>query len=208
MAQPVCAIVGAGEGLGRALAGKFASRGFDTALVSRSKDSSAAAFEAAAAGGVNVRHFSADAARPDTITAALAEVAGAMGDIEILIYNVRGEFTACEPLDMTCGMLDEIHRIEVVGAFAAAKSVLPAMIGRMRGSVFFSSATAAFRGSQTIPSIPSASSGCGPCRRAWPRPTPSMASISCTSDWTAILTSRTCARFRGTDVTPVSPGQP
>ena len=151
MAQPVCAIVGAGEGLGRALAGKFASRGFDTALISRSKEGSAAALEAATASGVNVRHFSADAARPDTIEAALAEVADEMGDIEILIYNVRGDFTACEPLNMTCEMLDEIHRIEVVGAFAAAKSVLPAMIGRRRGSVFFSSATAAFRGSKTHP---------------------------------------------------------
>ena len=151
MSQPVCAIVGAGEGLGRALAGKFASRGFDTALISRSEEGSAAAFEAAAASGVNVRHFSADAARPDSIEAALAAAASEMGDVEILIYNVRGEFTACEPLEMTCGMLDEIHRIEVVGAFAAAKSVLPAMIDRRRGSVFFSSATAAFRGSQTHP---------------------------------------------------------
>ena len=36
MSNPVCAIVGAGEGLGRALAAKFASHGFDIALVSRS----------------------------------------------------------------------------------------------------------------------------------------------------------------------------
>ena len=151
MSQPVCAIIGAGDGLGRALAGKFASRGFDVALVSRTGQGSAAAFEAATACEVNVRRFFADAARPETIEAALAAVANEMGDVEVLIYNVRGEFTACEPLDMTFGMLDEIHRIEVVGAFAAAKSVLPAMIDRKRGSVFFSSATAAFRGSQTHP---------------------------------------------------------
>lgn len=151
MSQPVCAIIGAGDGLGRALAGKFASRGFDVALVSRTEQGSAAAFEAAAECEVNVRHLSADATRPETIESALAVVANEMGDVEVLIYNVRGEFTACEPLDMTCGMLDEIHRVEVVGAFAAAKSVLPAMIDRNRGSVFFSSATAAFRGSQTHP---------------------------------------------------------
>ena len=36
---------------------------------------------------------------------------------------------------------------EVVGAVAAAKAVLPAMRERGQGSVFFSSATAAFRGS-------------------------------------------------------------
>ena len=41
--------------------------------------------------------------------------------------------------------------MEVVGAFAAAKSVLPIMIKRGSGSIFFSSATAAYRGSSTHP---------------------------------------------------------
>jgi NAD(P)-dependent dehydrogenase (short-subunit alcohol dehydrogenase family) len=41
--------------------------------------------------------------------------------------------------------------VEVIGAFAAAKSVLPGMIERSRGSVFFSSATAAFRASNSHP---------------------------------------------------------
>ncbi|MEM7177212.1 MAG: hypothetical protein AAF503_05870 [Pseudomonadota bacterium] len=43
----LCAIVGAGEGLGSALAARFASGGFDLALISRSPDASASAIEAA-----------------------------------------------------------------------------------------------------------------------------------------------------------------
>ena len=39
MTKPVCVIVGAGEGLGRALAAKFASEKFDIALISRSEAS-------------------------------------------------------------------------------------------------------------------------------------------------------------------------
>jgi len=151
MSQPVCAIIGAGEGLGRALAAKFASQGFDIALISRSEAGSSAAIEAAAAVTANVRYFSADATQPDTIESALAKVADEMGEIEVLIYNARGQFTACEPLDMSYAELEDIYRVEVVGAFAAAKSVLPAMIKRSRGSVFFSSATAAYRGSHTHP---------------------------------------------------------
>ena len=42
MANPVCAIVGAGEGLGQSLAAKFAAEGFDLALLSRSEAGSAA----------------------------------------------------------------------------------------------------------------------------------------------------------------------
>ena len=52
---------------------------------------------------------------------------------------------------MTYAELEEIFQVEVVGAFAAARSVLPAMRRRGAGSVMFSSATAAFRGSATHP---------------------------------------------------------
>ena len=151
MPQPVCAIVGAGEGLGRALAAKFASQGFDIALISRSEAGSAAAIKAAAAVGANVRFYPADATQPETIQSALAKVVDEMGEIDVLIYNARGEFTVCEPLEMSYAALEDIYRVEVLGAFAAAESVLPAMIKRSRGSVFFSSATAAFRGSHTHP---------------------------------------------------------
>ncbi|MGI9405048.1 MAG: SDR family NAD(P)-dependent oxidoreductase, partial [Hyphomicrobiaceae bacterium] len=147
------AIVGAGEGLGSALAAKFAREAYDIALVSRSDAGSAAAFNAAcqARAAANVQFFRADANYPETIEQALADIARDMGDVDILIYNVRGEFTRCEPLDMTYEALENVYRLEVIGAFAAAKSVLPAMRKRGRGSVFFSSATAAFRGSNTHP---------------------------------------------------------
>ncbi len=149
----VCAIVGAGEGLGSALAAKFAGEGFDIALLSRSEAGSAAALKAAgeAGPGACVRFFKADACEPETIEQALAQAARDMGDIDVLIYNARGEFTRCEPLEMSYAALEDIYRVEVVGAFAAARSVLPAMRARGRGSIFFSSATAALRGSSTHP---------------------------------------------------------
>lgn len=43
--------------------------------------------------------------------------------------------------------MQDVLALEVVGAFAAAKAVLPAMIERGRGTIIFSSATAALRGS-------------------------------------------------------------
>ena len=149
----VCAIVGAGEGLGRALAAKFASKGFDLALVSRSEANSTAAIQAAKAGNgaADVRFYRADATRAETVETALSAVRQDMGEIDILIYNARGDFTACEPLEMSYDALEDVFRVEVIGAFAAAKTVLPAMIRRARGSVFFSSATAAYRGSSTHP---------------------------------------------------------
>ena len=153
MSRPVCAIVGAGEGLGRALAVKFAIQGFDIALISRSEANCVAATEAAKTANdtVEIRFYSADATNPETLESALSAVARDLGEIDVLIYNARGDFTACAPLDMSYAALEDIYRVEVVGAFAAAKSVLPSMINRSRGSLFFSSATAALRGSGTYP---------------------------------------------------------
>ncbi len=151
--RPVCAIVGAGKGLGRALAAKFAREGFDLALISRNEANGAAGQAAVteAAPEATSQFFQADVTQPETVETALAEVAAEFGAIEVLIYNARGNFTRCAPLEMTYDALEEIYGIEVIGAFAAAKSVMPAMIERGRGSVFFSSATAAFRGSATYP---------------------------------------------------------
>lgn len=153
MSNPVCAIVGAGEGLGRALAAKFASHGFDIALVSRSEKHSTVAAEAAANANANanvrIQFLAADGTRPATIEKALATIATQMGEIEVLIYNARGSFASREPLELTYEELEDNFRLEVVGALASAKSVLPAMRERGKGSVFFSSATAAYRGSAT-----------------------------------------------------------
>lgn len=153
MKRTVCAIIGAGDGLGQSLSREFASCGFDIALLSRSEQGSGAALAAAreAAPDAAARYFQADAMAPESIVAGLEKVAAEMGPIEVLIYNVRGGMNAKPPLDMSFEELRDIHEIEVVGAFAAAKAVMPAMIERGRGTVIYSSATAALRGSATNP---------------------------------------------------------
>ena len=151
MTRPLCAIVGAGEGLGRALAARFAAGGCDLALVSRGEAGSRAASEAARAAGARTGFFAADATRPESVERALGEAAGGMGRVEVLIYNARDRFQRRAPLDIAYDELEEAFRLEVVGALAAAKAVLPAMRERGQGTLLFSSATAAFRGSASHP---------------------------------------------------------
>ena len=151
MCRSICAIVGVGEGLGKALAIKFANEGFDIAIISRSEVNSMPAIQAASDAKSDVHFIEADANNPKSVEGALNKIMTDMGKIEILIYNCRGEFKACAPLDMTYQELTDIFKLEVVGAFAAAKAVLPKMIENSNGSIFFSSATAAFRGSGSYP---------------------------------------------------------
>lgn len=153
MTNSVCAIVGAGDGLGQSLARKFAASGFDIALLSRSETGSAAAMAAAreAAPNAAVEYFQVDAMQPETVEKGLSAAAGSLGPVDVLIYNVRGGMNAKPPLEMTYEEMRDIYEIEVVGAHAAARAVMPAMIERRAGTVIYSSATAALRGSGTNP---------------------------------------------------------
>jgi NAD(P)-dependent dehydrogenase (short-subunit alcohol dehydrogenase family) len=153
MSQAICAIVGAGDGLGQALARRFAAEGFSLALLSRSAGGSTQALAAAndVTPSAGHRFFAADATAPEALATTLAEVATSMGNIDVLIYNARGGYELRAPLDMSYSDLEDIYRLEVIGAFAAAKAVMPAMIERGHGSVIYSSATAALRGSGTNP---------------------------------------------------------
>ena len=148
-ASPICAIVGAGEGLGASLARVFAADGCDLALLSRTAKGSADALAAARLARPTGRavHVAADASQPATLEAALGIVASELGAVDILIYNVRGPVAFKPPLEVSCDELREILDSEVVGAFAATRTVLPAMLSKGSGTILYSSATAALRGS-------------------------------------------------------------
>jgi short-subunit dehydrogenase len=143
--KPCCAIVGAGEGLGVALARAFARDGHDLLLIGRSKRGLASARDAGEASGAEVRLAEADAMDAGALSQALQSINGA--EVSALIYNVRGSLSFKPPMDVTPEELTDILALEVVGAFAAAKAVLPGMLARGRGTIIYSSATAALRGS-------------------------------------------------------------
>ena len=153
MSHKTCVIIGAGEGLGHALSRKFAEENFNLALISRSKEGSRAALDEAQKSFKDGKHlhFFGDALQPESITEAAQKVIETYENIEVLIYNVRGGYELKEPLDMTFSDLESIYKIEVVGAFAAVKVLLPGMIEKKQGKIIFSSATAALRGSGTNP---------------------------------------------------------
>ena len=147
-ARPVCAIVGAGEGLGVSLARAFAADGADIALLGRKPESMQLAKSAAEKGGARTGIYQADARNPVALTNTLQKVQQDMGDIEILVYNPRGGLSFKPPLEVTLDELKDTLDLEVLGAFAAGKAVLPGMVARGRGTILYSSATAAVRGSR------------------------------------------------------------
>lgn len=153
MNDKTCLIIGAGDGLGQALSRRFAREGLSIALVSRGQSGSKAALEAAKVANPKGLHnyFPGDATKPDLLSKTIKKIEDDYNRVDILIYNPVGNYTPKEPLEMTFSELEEIYRLEVIGAFAAAKVLLPKMLERSEGTIIYSSATAAYRGSGSNP---------------------------------------------------------
>ncbi|MEV6133735.1 SDR family NAD(P)-dependent oxidoreductase [Streptomyces violaceusniger] len=132
------AIIGAGPGLGAAVARRFGREGYDTALISRDQDR----LDALAAGltgeGVIARGFAADVRDPKALTAALDAAAAALGPVEVLQYSPVPQREFMLPvLDTTADDLAGPVEFSVYGPVTAVRQVLPGMRALGRGTVLF-----------------------------------------------------------------------
>ncbi|GIX18049.1 MAG: short-chain dehydrogenase [Rhodothalassiaceae bacterium] len=141
MADPVCAVVGVGPGIGIALARRFAAGGYRVAMIARTQEK-LKAYEAELA---SARGFAADAGDPDALKAALARIAREMGPVSVLCYNAGGG-TWSPPEETTPAEMEAAWRVNALGLLAAAQAVAPAMLEAGRGAIMVTGATASLRG--------------------------------------------------------------
>jgi NAD(P)-dependent dehydrogenase (short-subunit alcohol dehydrogenase family) len=139
----VCVVVGVGEGLGAALARRFAE-GYKVALVARGAeviDKLAAEIKAAGAVALPVR---SDATVESEIAAAYERIARELGPVEVLIYN-GGRRPMGRLMETTPEVFEQTWRLHTFGAFLWARQVVPAMLSRGSGSILITGATAGIR---------------------------------------------------------------
>jgi NAD(P)-dependent dehydrogenase (short-subunit alcohol dehydrogenase family) len=118
----VCVVVGVGEGLGKALARRFAA-GYKVALVARSAGViESTAGEIKAAGGVALP-VQSDATIEAEIAAAYERITRELGPIEILIYN-GGRRPMGRLLETTAEVFEQTWRLHTLGAFLWARHFL------------------------------------------------------------------------------------
>lgn len=131
---PVALIIGMGPGLSAALARRFTAGGYAIAGFARGPDKSAAlAAEIAAQGGtLDLRAVDADDF--DALGRAVAAVDAQLGPIEVLIYNAYSA-TPALPSQLALDALMADFRVNVGGALAAVRAVLPLMQARGTGTL-------------------------------------------------------------------------
>lgn len=85
--MPTIAIVGAGPGMGLAIARTFGGRGFDVALISRTKEKLQTLVDQLGQQGITAEAFPADVLERDSLASALDAVKARFGSIDVLEYS-------------------------------------------------------------------------------------------------------------------------
>ncbi|MBL7258812.1 SDR family NAD(P)-dependent oxidoreductase [Paractinoplanes lichenicola] len=120
------AIVGAGPGLGAAVARRFGTAGFEVALISRNP------------GKLGGKGYPADVRDSEALTAALTRAADELGPIEVLQYSPIPHRDFLKPVaDTTADDVRAAVEFSVLGPMAAVNTVLPGMRELGRGSILF-----------------------------------------------------------------------
>ena len=153
----VCAVVGCGPGMGGSSALKFAKEGFKIAAMTRTPESFAPTKAKLEEAGAAFSHYAMDGTDPAQVKTTFAAVEAELGPVTVLVYNMGGGGFGKGILDIDPSTFMASFQASCVGALLCSQAVLPGMLARQggdgnhrvlkKGTLLFSSATSAFRGS-------------------------------------------------------------
>ena len=143
--REIAVVVGAGPGLGAALARAFAGDGMAVALAARRKESVAAIAEGLNATDGAVRAYACDASREEDVAALFGAVKADLGVPHVVVFNA-GAFVRKSILQTEAEEFERCWRIGCLGGFLVGRAAAAAMAPLGRGTVLFTGATASLRG--------------------------------------------------------------
>ncbi|MGF7237188.1 MAG: SDR family NAD(P)-dependent oxidoreductase [Frankia sp.] len=126
-------VIGAGPGIGQAVARRFAAEGLPIAVIARRDQTVAAAADAVAQTGVPVVALTADCTDDTALRAALDVAADSLGPPDVVVYNAA-LIRADSPGTLSVAAHLHAWSINVIGALTAAAHVAPGMAQRRRGT--------------------------------------------------------------------------
>ncbi|WP_433515208.1 SDR family NAD(P)-dependent oxidoreductase [Nonomuraea sp. CA-143628] len=126
-------IIGAGPGIGQAVARRFAREGLPITLIARSEQTLRAAAEVVAPSGVPIVTSAADSTDQAGLNAALDQAVSEHGVPDAVVYNAA-IIQADAPGELSVRGHMEAWAVNVVGALNAAAHVAPAMAARGSGT--------------------------------------------------------------------------
>jgi len=132
MRDKVCVVTGAGSGIGKAIALRFAREGARIAIADLDMKGAQAAAAEITAGGGKALAVAMDVTSEEQVNRAVAQVVDALGGVDVLVSNAGIQIV--HPIEeFTYADWKKLLAIHVDGAFLTTRAVLPHMKRSGRG---------------------------------------------------------------------------
>ena len=120
----VAIVTGGSQGIGEAIATRYAREGAKVAILNRSRDTAAKVVETIQSEGGEAQSFSCDIGDPSAIERAVAEVIDHFGTVDVLINNA-GAYQMSPVGATTPDVIDQMLSVNIRGVFLLSQAVLP-----------------------------------------------------------------------------------
>jgi NAD(P)-dependent dehydrogenase (short-subunit alcohol dehydrogenase family) len=154
----VALLVGAGDAIGAAVARRFAEGGYKVCVARRDAEKAKPVAEDLRAKGAEFHAFSVDARSQEEVQKLFAEIEKNVGPIEICLFNA-GSNVNKPLLETTEKLFFKAWELACYAGFLVGREAAHYMIGRGRGTILFTGATASIRGGKGFAAFAAAKFG-------------------------------------------------
>lgn len=141
MANEVCLVTGVGAGTGASLVRRFASAGYQVAMLARS-EGQLRALEREVRGA---RAYVTDVADAEAVAKTVARVRAELGPVSVLLHNAgSGSFASF--LEVTPEIFEAAWRVNALALLVLMREIVPDMQRAGGGAIVVTGATASLRG--------------------------------------------------------------
>ena len=155
-----CLIVGAGDGVGGAIARAVAAEGLEVCVTRRARNLEQLeelAGSIRSAGG-KARAYGVDARSEEEMIALFDRIEAEVGPLEVVVFNI-GANVRFDLTETTTRVFHKVWEMACFAGFLAAREAARVMIPRGKGTILFTGATASVRGRQGFSAFSAAKHG-------------------------------------------------
>jgi NADP-dependent 3-hydroxy acid dehydrogenase YdfG len=134
VSKPIAIVIGAGPGLGRSSALRFARAGYDVGLVSRREETVKELAEEVTAAGADAGWAATDIADHDALDATVRRMVEHTGRVDVLHFNPSAAREA-RARDLTAPQLLADLAVGTAGVLTAVHAALPTLLEQRTGTV-------------------------------------------------------------------------
>jgi Dehydrogenases with different specificities (related to short-chain alcohol dehydrogenases) len=155
-----CLVVGAGDGVGGAIARAFAAEGLEVCVTRRARNLDQLEELAASirSSGGKAHAYGVDARVEEEMVALVDRIEAEVGPLEVVVFNI-GANVRFDLTETTSRVFQKVWEMACFAGFLTAREAARVMIPRGKGTILFTGATASIRGRQGFSAFSSAKHG-------------------------------------------------